>query len=290
MLASGSLQAANTFFEAGDLILYFQKPGNNNTVYVSLGSAASLFRGAEAGPTADRQSLNLINISTTLTDAFGSGWASDTGIYAGAAAALSNQQDFDVVNGDVNRTMYISRARNTVGTVGLRNSGLWDLNSAQSQNAGSTNIVALGNNLEVNTTTQQAILTVDLSTIDNQNPINSGNGIQGQAFAAFTGGVQQRGSATTIGDFGFGGDTYVQNAEFALDISRIVPRADDEVIGEVSGAKLIGSFEGTLIVGADGGVSFVTIPEPSSVVLSGLATIALVFRRRRDSQSLSQSK
>lgn len=283
VLLTGSAQAANSFYDIGDLVLYFQKPGNVNTVYVSLGDAATNFRGSAAGPTADRQSLNIINLNQTLTDAFGAGWASDTGIYAGAVAAASSSTGTQTPLGDQTRTMYVSRGRDSVGTVGLANSTTYDLNQAGTQTAGATNIIAMGNTFETQGTAQQQIITTDISTIDDQNPfLSTSLGIQGFAFNAFNGGVQQRGSATTIGDFGYAGDVYAEDAEFALDIYRIAPRADSETTGEVSGQKLVGSFEGTLAIGANGDVSFVTIPEPSSVTLAGIAGLALAFRRRRN--------
>lgn len=278
MLAAGSSQAANSFFAAGDLILFFQKPGNNNTVYVSLGSAADLYRGSAAGPTADRQALDIININATLTSAYGEGWASDTGIYAGLAAARSNSTGTNIpaiALGDQSRTLYASKARTSVGTIGSANSTAWDLTQANSSTAGASDIFAMGNNLENNTTLRSEVVTVDLSSIDNYNPFLV-PGIQSTAFSAFSGGVQQPGSATSFGMFGDAG-----SAEFALDLYRIVPLNDSDTTGEVSGVKQIGSFEGTVVVGTTGGVSFVTVPEPSSLALTGLAGIALACRRRR---------
>lgn len=250
----GTLQAQNSFFAPGDLILYVQKVGDPSTIYVGLGNAASMYRGASAGPTADRQALNIVDINSALTSAYGAGWASDTSIFVGLAGCLSNQQDFEIVNGDTNRTVYISRARTALGTVGAANSTAWDLNSAQTQNAASTNIAnALANNFETLATTRVATLSTSVSLIDNQNPVNSGTFIQGQAFSAFTGGVQQRGTASSIGTFGA-----ADSVEFALDLNRIVPRADSETVGEVSGVKLIGSYEGTIVIGTNGKVSFMT--------------------------------
>lgn len=281
MLLTGSVHAANSFYDIGDLVLYFQKPGNANTVYVSLGNAATNFRGAAAGPTAASQSLNIINLNQTLTDAFGPGWASDTGIYAGAAGAASSSTGVQTPLGDQTRTVYVSRGRDAVGTVGLSNTTPYDLVSVGNLTGGATSIIGMGNTFEVNGTAQQQILTVDISTIDTTNPFSS-PGIQGTAYGAFVGGVQQRGSAGTIGDFSFFGDVFAEDVEFALDIYRIAPRNASETLGEVDGPRLLGTFEGTLAIGANGDVSFITIPEPSSILLSGLAGLGLAFRRRRN--------
>ena len=132
VLASGiicmsGVNAQNANFAQGDLVLFFQKPGNNNTVYVGLGNAATAFRGTESGPTVDRQALNLVNIGTELTDAFGSGWAADPEIYAGLVAARSNSTGTQVFDGDPTRTLYVSSPRNPIGSPGAASSAGWDL-------------------------------------------------------------------------------------------------------------------------------------------------------------------
>lgn len=277
MLFTGATQAANTFFNVGDLILFFQKAGSNNTVYVPLGSAANLYRGTEAGPSANLQALDIVNINSTLISAFGANWASDSGIYAGLAGARSNSGGLIVFDGDHTRTLYASRSRNGVATVGAPDSPAWDLRQANSSTAGGTDIVAMSNNLENNTSQQSEVLTTDLSSIDNLNPFLV-PGIQGTAFSAFAGGVQQVGSESSFENFGDAG-----NVEFALDLYRITARNDSETTAtEVAGVKQVGSFEGTIVVGTNGGVSFLTIPEPSSALLGGLAGLALIFRRRRN--------
>lgn len=285
VLLTGSSQAANSFYDLGDLMLFFQKPGDSDTVYVSLGNAATNFRGTAAGPTAANQALNIININQTLVDAFGAGWASDTSIYAGVAGAYSSNASLStsaVFNGDQHRTLYLSRARESVGTVGLENSATYDLSTSLPYTGVATQIIAMGNTFEVNGSAQQQMITTDISTIDDQNPINIAPVTfaqsQGSAFGAIAGGIQQRGSASTIGDFG----VYEDDVQFALDLYRIVPRLDANTTGEISGTQHIGTFEGTLAIGANGDVSFITIPEPSSVTLAGIAALALAFRRRRN--------
>lgn len=275
-LAATPVQAANTFYDPGDLILFFQKPGSNNTVYVSLGNAANNYRGLVAGTTGDYalHKTDILNINSTLTSAFGPGWASDAGIYAGVVAARSSSTGTQVFGGDQTRTVYASKAREGVGTVGVANSQAWDFTLASANTAAATNIVALGSNLENNTDEPSDIVTVDISTIDNQNPFVA-PGIQDTAFNAFQGGVQQAGGAGTFGTFDGVGDV-----EFALDIYRITPRANEDTAGEVAGVPKVGSFEGTLVVGSNGSVSYL-VPEPSSVALTGLAGLALALRRRR---------
>lgn len=249
-------QTDNTFFDVGDLILFFQKPGDDDTIFVGLGSARALYRGSAAGPTADRQALNIVNINAALTTAYGPGWASDTGIYAGLAGCRSSNASTSttaVFEGDQHRTLYVSRARDSVGTLGAANSTPWDLTTATTSTTGATSIVgSLSNDFETNYLTQVAIAPVTASTIDNTNPFLS-PGIQGFAFNAFTGGVQQRGEDASFGTFGPAG-----SVEFALDLNRIVPRNDAATTGEVSGIKEVGSYEGTIVIGTDGNVSFIT--------------------------------
>ncbi len=243
----------NPFFAAGDLILHFQKPGDDDTVFVGLGSAATLYRGAAAGPTADRQALNIVNIDAALTSAYGPGWASDTAIYAGVVACRSTSTGIQVFDGDQTRTVYASRPRSSVGTLGQRNSTTWDLTIGGNMTGVATPIAnSLGNNFETTQLTQVAISSVSLSTIDQNNPFSS-PGIQGTAYGQFVGGVQQVGSATAFGTFGPAG-----SVEFALDLNRMTPRLDADTTGEVAGVRFVGSYEGTLVVGTDGNVSFIT--------------------------------
>lgn len=279
LTSAGYSEAANTLFNPGDLILFFQKPGSNNTVYVGLGSAATLYRGSAAGTAGDAalSNTNIVNINSTLTSAFGAGWASDTSLFAGLAAVRSTSPSTTlVIDGDPARTLYASQARQSVGSIGSASSEAWDFTTAGfSGPAGG--ITALGTPFDtLASDANAAILTVDISTIDDQNPINSGPGgtyLQPSAFSAFPGGVQQQGSADAFGSY-----DGVGQVEFALDLYRILPRTTAP--GQITGPDKIGSFEGTVTVGSDGNVAFL-VPEPSSMTLAGLAGLVLVTRRRR---------
>lgn len=250
---AAEINAQNPFFETGDLILHFQKPGDDDTIFVGLGSAATLYRGSAAGPTADRQALDIVNIDAALTAAYGAGWASDTAIYAGLAACRSTSTGIQVFDGDQTRTIYASRPRSSVGTLGARNSTVWDMTIGGNLTSIATPIVgSLSNDFETNHLTKVATAPVASSTIDQNNPFSS-PGIQGVAYGQFVGGVQQRGAATAFGSFGPAG-----SVEFALDLNRITPRNDADTNGEVAGVRFVGSYEGTVVVGTDGNVSFIT--------------------------------
>jgi hypothetical protein len=288
-LAVGTAQGANSFFNTGDLVLYFQEEGGSNTVYVGLGNAATLYRGSAGGPTADRQALNITNINATLTSAFGAGWASNTNIYAGLAGVRSNSTNTTstapVVNGDMARTIYISRARLGVGTIGSANSDAWDT-TTYGQPTGAANGILGQNNIFADTAgtngydAVSVVSPTGISTIDNQNPFLTTD-IQGTAFGYFPGGVQQVGGASSFGTFGDAGEV-----EFALDLYRFLPVESSSLSAGmqavvVPGGK-VASYEGTITIGTDGAVSFVTVPEPSSVLLTGVAALGLLARRRRN--------
>ncbi|MBJ7255694.1 MAG: PEP-CTERM sorting domain-containing protein, partial [Akkermansiaceae bacterium] len=65
------------------------------------------------------------------------------------------------------------------------------------------------------------------------------------------------------------------------DLQRLVPDGTVNT-DEVAGQSRFGSYEGTVTIGSNGSVSFITIPEPSSITLAGIAGLALAFRRRRN--------
>ncbi|MES2658174.1 MAG: PEP-CTERM sorting domain-containing protein [Verrucomicrobiota bacterium] len=277
LLGTSASQAANSFFATGDLMLFFQKAGSSNTVYASLGNTATEFRSATTG--AGVQHINIIDLNSTLTSAFGAGWASDTEIYAGLAGVWGNSSTSTTLGptvgqGDPHRTIYVSSPRLGVGVEGEANSVGWDLTEAGNGalTGASSQIISMNNILETNYTTQTVVSPTGVSLIDDRNPfLSTALGIQGQAFGLFDGGVQQRGTAGTFGSF-----TETGSAEFALDLYRILGK--NNIPGQVGGTNSVGSYEGTVVIGTDGMVSF--IPEPSSTALLGVAALGLLRRRR----------
>lgn len=253
-LAASSATAQNTFFTPGDLVLFFQKEGDDDTVYVSLGNAATVFRGSAAGPGAPNKS-DFPNISQILGDAFGGGWASDPMIYAGLAGVwgTSNTNLVTLQNGDPHRTLYVSDSRNAVGTVGLANSDGWDLTTAgdTAMTGGASGIFSMNNPFELNYNAQQIQSPTSVSGIPGANPFLT-PGVQGAAMnGLFGGGVQQVGTAGSFGTFGPAG-----SVEFALDLYRIL--STTAVSGQVAGVRRVGSYEGTVTVNSSGAIYFVS--------------------------------
>lgn len=244
--------AQNANHAPGDLVMFFQKTGSTNTVYARLGNAAVNFRGAAAGPDVANQ-VAFLNINTELTAAFGAGWASDAGLYAGLAAVWgTSTTSATLQDGDPHRTLYVSCPRTSVGTIGSANSTGWDMTLAgnNAMTSGAQGITSMNTVLETNYTAAVVVSPIPPSFIAEQNPISGG--VQGNAFNnTFAGGVQQAGSATTFGSFGAAGDV-----EFALDLYRILAR--NNVSGQVAGDLRAGSYEGTITLNSSGQVSFIT--------------------------------
>jgi PEP-CTERM motif len=275
-LTANPAKAANSFYAPGDLVLYFQQEGGTNTLYANLGSAATLYRGSAAGSADGVNNVNFLNLNSSLTTAFGAGWASDTSIYSGLAGVFSSSSTSSaLVDGDPARTLYLSASRQSVGTVGNADSNGYTIVTNTGMSTGATLITQQNNILENIYTTAVAISPTGVSFIDDNNPF-VGPGLQGTAFNIIGGGVQQRGTTGTFGNFGAAGST-----EFALDLFRIVGKTG--IVGQVEGDLRVGSYEGTVTVGTTGEVSFIAnaVPEPSSLALTGLAVGALALRRRR---------
>jgi hypothetical protein len=293
LVASMSLAASPSHaasYVAGDLVLFFFQEGGSETVYVNLGQAYT-YRGAAAGSqdataignilqsrSSTQSGSAVTNLGTTLTTAFGSGWADATNIYAGLAAVRSNSTSTTAaaVNGDPSRTIYTSVSNDLLGNPGGR------------VVATSTGMTTISNGIiSMNTqflgTDDVLQAAVGDSRIDDQNPFFTA-GILGTAFGGFAGGVAQAGTTGTLGSYGD-----VTDVEFALDLHRIL--ATEGGAGTIPGGFdsegnpvpiRTSTYEGTITINSSGVVGFSAVPEPSSVTLLGLAAGALAFRRRRN--------
>ncbi len=278
-----SMMAANSHFATGDLVLSFQKVGSTNTVYVDLGNAAKIYRGTAAGAADGVNQINFIDLNAKLNTAFSptvnGGWKTDPEIYAGLAGVAVNESlSNTILDGDSYRTLYVSAARNRVGTIGTADSSAWTVAATGSSTSAAADILAQNNifadSNSFNGYDAQIIISpTSISRIDDNQPITTyqGANYQGTAFSVFAGGIQQVGAVGTFGTFGAAGEV-----EFALDLYRIIGKdnATTAANGQVAGILRSGSYEGTVTVGSNGMVSFIA-QDATLVVAPSITTQAI---------------
>ncbi len=278
LMAGASAQAQNTATGPGDLFLTIQNPGgatNPGNIYVAqLGLTNTIFRDAAAG---SFTSLGL-NISSTLSN-FGAGWADLTTIHLGAANFRGNSDTSTaLLTGDPHRTLYLTKARNSVGTIGQANSSFGAI-GVGSANTAVSNITTVKNQFEQIGAGSFPIgaFTTTTSFVDDQNPVTAG--LQGPGWGVVNGGTQ-----ATFGSGSFGTMGAAGSIELALDLYRV------QFLNNVSGqygfgaATQTGEYLGTITVNSAGDVGYLkadAVPEPASMALLGLSALGFAARRRR---------
>jgi len=291
----GARAAADDAYTANDVLLFFQNPGGtvgtDQVVYYSLGSTYNVFReAATPGSGSFGTTISLGNINTILTTTFGADWTGGSStIFTGAAGQNGNTGSIStsITNGDYARTVYVTKPRSGVGTVGEANSSSPLFDPAQTavagQIAGANNITGM---------TQPGSVAFADTLIDGYNPISNGN--PGTAYGAISGGIQGSiGSQFTFGN--------IAGAVAALDLFRVTKTTGTNANGATNwqiannitatysnnsypgsnGARA--DYLGTILVGANGDVNFAAVPEPSTYALLGVAGIAafVAYRRRQ---------
>lgn len=284
-LSVGSLLAAlfparaqNANYAYGDLVLGFQLrsgTGSDQTVLINLGNAATAFRDATADFT------NIANVGTILNNTFGIGagnslqWYENPNLYFGLIGVWSNANpSTTLLNGDPERTIYVSKSRAGVGIEGQKNSTLANISSNTTMNNASNSIMSLQAQFEAATGLQATFATSEANTWEDYNPFSGVN--QATAFSSFTGGIQQAFGTGSFGSFSVGA------VEGALDLYRI--QAVNDLPGQYGegGAIRAGEYQGSIVIAQDGSVSFLNaVPEPSSYVLLGIGLLAFIILRRR---------
>ena len=120
-------------YAANDLLMFFQNPsatggtvGQADVVYFNLGSTFNVFRDA-ATPSSGAfgSTIYLGNINSILTSSYGANWTGlSSSIFFGANGqnGSTSAANTSTSNGDFARTVYITKARTSVGSVGQANS------------------------------------------------------------------------------------------------------------------------------------------------------------------------
>jgi hypothetical protein len=260
--------AQNPNFAPGDLIMGFQATGGtgaDQTILAVLGNSAA-FRDAQSS------SINILNIGQTLTSTFGANWFERGDLRFGIVGVWSNSPLSGALqNGDPARTLYVSRSRDGVGVFGEQNSSAPSINSDTSMSTAANNIVALQQVMETDYTTRVAVVPTS-----RQNSWEEFNQPTGAAFGAIQGGVEQAFGAGSFGAMGSAG-----NVEAALDLFRV--QARNNIAGQFGQGEPIraGDYLGTFTIDQGGQLSYLAIPEPSSLALLALsAGLAGTIRRR----------
>lgn len=285
--------AVDDAYTTNDLLLFFQNPagttGTDQVVYYSLGSTYNVFReAATPGSGSFGSTISLGNINSILTTTFGTDWTGGAGtIFTGAAGqnGATNALSTARSNGDYARTVYVSKPRSVVGSVGQANSASPIYDPAQTAVAGS---ISGSNN--ISGMTQPGVVGFGSTTIESNNPFSNGNAAT--AYGAIQGGIQGAiGSSFTFGD--------ISGNVAALDLYRVTKtsgtNADDPTIWHIDNsitATYTGSFPGgtaradylgTILVGSNGDVNFAAVPEPSTYALLCVAGVLgfIAYRRRQ---------
>lgn len=264
-------------YTAGDLILGFRVTGGvgaSSNVLVNIGSSLT-FRDLNGS-----NSLNITSIGTDLDATFGLtagnsvAWYNRTDISFGVVGVFSSEPNpgGTVNSGDPSRTLYATRSRSSVGTVGSANSTAPSL-SGTNRGTASNSFVALQNfftgatasgnnaNAAVTGTSGNSWTTFTVGTSD---------------FGVFNPGVEQTLTASSFGSGTFGP---VSNVEGALDLYRIL---DTTTSASPSGTVGTGSYETTIVIDQSGNISAVSaVPEPSTYALLGLGAAVVLYAVRR---------
>ena len=282
VIAGASAQAQNPNFANGDLILGFQSKagtGNDKNVLVNLGNTATVFRNAN---TNSINLDNIVNINTILTSTFGASWYDNTNILWGAAGVWSNILEGNLQNGDPEQSIYMSKARTAVGVDETIKNSILNPTSETNHTNASNRIMDLNGTFETQSLLSQVALdNTTANTWEDYNATSAGF-VQSTAFAAYTGGIQQRFGASSYGNSNATGSTVA--IEGALDLYRAQGQATVAGQFDENGLLRAPQFQGILTIDNAGNVDFITtvVPEPSSALLLGAASlIGLGIRRRR---------
>ena len=299
-LASGALAAssacvfaaADDAYTTNDLLLFSQNPGGttgtDKVVYYSLGSTFNVFRDAATPSSANFGSIiSLGNIGGNLTSTFGADWTNRTSsVYFGAVGQNGNVNAIStaISNGDLARTVYVTKARSGIGSVGQANSASPLFDPASTSVAG----FIQGSNA-IAGMTQPGVVAFSDTLLDNYNPFSSGN--PSSAYGAINGGIMQSvGSNLTFGSI---------EGVVLLDLYRVTKTSGtngaavtlwhnaNSITATYSDNTYAGSnsaradYLGTIGIAANGDVNFAAVPEPSTYALIALTGALYFFVNRR---------
>ncbi len=300
-----SRAAVDTQYDTNDLLLFFLNPtgttGTDVSFQFSLGSVQNVFRAAAtpSDPTYGT-TIFLGNIGANLTSTYGSDWTSlstNSTIFMGAAgqAGATHALATSFTNGDFARTIYITRRRDTPGTVGQPNSlvGYYPIN-----NTGTAGFISGTNNAMLGL--QGVAKDYSQTLVDDYNPFSPTPTTPGTAYTSIQQGIIGRLlPGPHPGSYDLGS---VTNIVRGLDLWRVTPSASNNsnhwhvannIPANAVTANVTSHFLGTVALSGNGDIHFIAVPEPSTFALlglAGLAAAATAARRRRANQTKHNTK
>ena len=262
-------------YAANDLLMFFQNPsatggtvGQTDVVYFNLGSTFNVFRDA-ATPTSGAfgSTIYLGNINSVLTSSYGADWTDlSSSIFFGANGqnGSTSAANTSTSNGDFARTVYITKPRTSVGSVGQANSVSPLYAPSQTAVAGQ---IAGANN--ISGMTQPGVVAVGDTLLDGYNPFF--NGAPANAYSDVIPGGLMDSISSAKTSFGS-----ISNVVSALDLYRVAKTSGTGTtnasiwqnsnnitatysnnFGVAGGGSAAAFYLGTITLSSDGAVNFV---------------------------------
>ena len=262
-------------YAVNDLLMFFQNPeqtggtsGTASVVYFNLGSTFNVFRDA-ATPSSGAfgSTIYLGNINSILTSSYGSDWTDlSSSIFFGANGqnGSTSSVNTSTSNGDFARTVYITKPRTSVGSVGQANSVSPLYAPSQTAVAGQ---IAGAN--AISGMTQPGVVAVGDTLLDGYNPFF--NGAPANAYSEVIPGGLMNNISSTRTSLGS-----ISNVVGALDLYRVAKTSGTGTssasiwqnsnnitatysnnFGVAGGGSAAAFYLGTITLSSDGAVNFV---------------------------------
>jgi len=274
------VQGQITGYEFSSLIMGFNATGGQGDTFVVTVSLGPAFNYRDATSNIS----NIVNLNSLLVNTYGALWYDRTDLSFGLGTTSSNisaVNDPTLINGDPGRTVYVTKARTSVGNEQIASSTVNTPNITQIGNSAS-NFQNLQNRFASNGGPATLSGSIGGGTAFSETLTNTWEEFTPAPSAVHFSFVTAPGVVQSFAPLAFGTFS-TGSVEGALDLYR--HQAANNVPGQFGEGlpNFTGRFEGIFTIDQSGNVSFIApVPEPSTALLFGGASILLgAIRRRR---------